>query len=838
MNPTTSKYEYKYTSTVFQRGGTFLVRLQDEISGADVSGSPFVVLVSLTSEQQELADRDAERADRYARNRKHLVIALATSAVVFVCASLTSRFVLRRRAIAKISQMNILNTELVQKSNSMTMALGRAHSDLSMMTAEINNLTEALRRNKHTEDELEVMRDSLESLSATSKDELRGVLVDSKDVTVSKLLGKGGFGVVNLGDYMGKPVAVKQLLEITPENVNRFRFECFLMKNLRHPHIVMLVGVCWDENMLACLLEYVANGNLQDHLKLDREKVKSRKMTWHDKLLRIALQSAMGVQYLHHSRYFDEVEDCWKECIIHRDLKPENILITDDFTAKLSDFGEARATELNLAMTSVGTPIYIAPEVLQNDRYDSKADVYSFGICLVAMLRCDDNVVKYFYESLRKHMKKKSVLGIGINILNNRMIAMNWRPVLPVELYPSLKALIEECWQNNPADRPTFDDIVGRLGGAIAIEVSTMFEPDFVEDVDVEEEKYGKADGNQKKRWAEEDAESLRLFVDISMHTVPAPTQEEQDQLKRMLTVGDDFTFERFRGGIFANYSSVEMYRRSAKEEGDEADATGWGRCIGDIDESIEMVLAWFWNQCSNERLEIFKKNNGKRFRHLVKVSDATVGSRTQIVKQEVKIHAPGLSNRRVTGKMTWLKVEEGVNGHEAYAIVLKNVPEDFIGGHVDDVFSKNSIKAGTSLVGVGNTFACEHALANSKSCTTQHADIEALFLFEKLGSSKTRLTLTGYMKLGGRLPSWTKQIATARVLSIVMEGQVRFKSTAENTRGARPTLDIARGGARPTFGVAGWVRRPTFVSPVVRRFSLTDVAVATSDAIVGKGHS
>ena len=128
-------------------------------------------------------------------------------------------------------------------------------------------------------------------------------------------------------------------------------------------------------------------------------------------------------------------------------MKPDNILVTSDFTAKLSDFREARATELNLAMTTVGTPLYMAPEILRNDHYDYKADVYSYGICLVAMLRCEDSVIKHFFEGLRKHMKKKDTNGIGINILNNRMMNKNFRPQLPSQLYPGVRALIEECWK-------------------------------------------------------------------------------------------------------------------------------------------------------------------------------------------------------------------------------------------------------------------------------------------------------------------------------------------------------------------------------------------------------
>jgi hypothetical protein len=60
---------------------------------------------------------------------------------------------------------------------------------------------------------------------------------------------------------------MKQLLTVNNENVLRFRHECFLMKNLSHPHVVNLVGVCWSEDMFACCLEFVENGSLEDWLR-------------------------------------------------------------------------------------------------------------------------------------------------------------------------------------------------------------------------------------------------------------------------------------------------------------------------------------------------------------------------------------------------------------------------------------------------------------------------------------------------------------------------------------------------------------------------------------------
>ena len=72
---------------------------------------------------------------------------------------------------------------------------------------------------------------------------------DSDSHTSLTLLFARSFGVVNLATYRGAKVAVKQLLKVTDENVTRFRHECFLMKNLAHPHVVKLVGVVWDSEM-------------------------------------------------------------------------------------------------------------------------------------------------------------------------------------------------------------------------------------------------------------------------------------------------------------------------------------------------------------------------------------------------------------------------------------------------------------------------------------------------------------------------------------------------------------------------------------------------------------
>ncbi|GMH85967.1 hypothetical protein TrVE_jg2680 [Triparma verrucosa] len=239
-----------------------------------------------------------------------------------------------------------------------------------------------------------------------------------------------------------------------------------------------LVGVCWDDMMLGCLLEYIDGGSLEDRLKKDWTQPMSDRMTWKGALLSLAKDAANGVRYLHHSRYYDENEETWKDCIIHRDLKPDNMLVTKDNVLKLTDFGEARAADLSMTMTAVGTPIYISPEVMRNDRYDLKADTYSFGVVLAAMVRADKNIVDFFFSQLQKKMKRKNRQGIGIGSLN-RYLDKGWRPPLPVEFYPKMSKLISRCWAVKPKDRPDFDQIYEELSGPITLEVQLNPEPMF-----------------------------------------------------------------------------------------------------------------------------------------------------------------------------------------------------------------------------------------------------------------------------------------------------------------------------------------------------------------------
>lgn len=201
-------------------------------------------------------------------------------------------------------------------------------------------------------------------------------------------------------NFEGIHVAVKVIKDISADALERTRAEILLMKGLHHPQIVMFIGACWDEFMMGIVLELVDNGPMANFLHN-----KKLHLSWEHPKLSMAKDVAAGCIYLHSSTYYDESEDTWHECIIHRDLKPDNMLVTTTYGVKLTDFGEARAMNSEMTMTQVGSPLYMAPEVLRGERYDERVDLYSYAVTLLEMLVLADSIFEVF-EKVRSELRE------------------------------------------------------------------------------------------------------------------------------------------------------------------------------------------------------------------------------------------------------------------------------------------------------------------------------------------------------------------------------------------------------------------------------------------------
>jgi calcium-dependent protein kinase len=182
--------------------------------------------------------------------------------------------------------------------------------------------------------------------------------------SLSVIIGTGKFSEVRRAyDNLGKPIAIKCVkISFVRNQVHLLKREISILQSLDHENVIKLYSVYQDVDYLYLVMEYCAGGNLQDRLQ------KAGRMPEHiAKKLARELLSALA--YMHTKN------------IGHRDLKPENILFTEDGVAKIADFGFARYIKESRSLSTVGTPLYIAPEIIKGN-YNSKCDIWSLGITL------------------------------------------------------------------------------------------------------------------------------------------------------------------------------------------------------------------------------------------------------------------------------------------------------------------------------------------------------------------------------------------------------------------------------------------------------------------------
>ncbi|GMG15318.1 unnamed protein product [Phytophthora fragariaefolia] len=278
--------------------------------------------------------------------------------------------------------------------------------------------------------------------------------VPRREIHINHLIRRGAYGEVYEGVFDGTRVAVKMLSAETRNSiqyVNGFLAEAKLTASMDHPRIVKLVGVAWKTlSDLCILLEYVDGGDLR--ALLDKYVRLNQPVGMTRQKATIALHVCHALTYLH----------SLSTPVIHRDLKSRNILLTRAFEAKLTDFGISRES-LDQTMTAgVGTSLWMAPEVMLGERYDDKADVFSFGVVLSEL---DVHTLPYTQAKDNNHDSNGKRLPDAVLL---QQVAVGQLSVEFSELSPpSIVELGRACVSVDPRMRPTAAEALYRLHVAL-----------------------------------------------------------------------------------------------------------------------------------------------------------------------------------------------------------------------------------------------------------------------------------------------------------------------------------------------------------------------------------
>jgi serine/threonine protein kinase len=191
-----------------------------------------------------------------------------------------------------------------------------------------------------------------------------------------RVLGRGSYGTAVLardrrqeGDelHVLKQVDISDMSE---EACQKAQEEVAVLKSLQHVNIVAYHATFVEHGSLFIVMEYADDGTLADSIK--RRQCKQVARFSEEEALSIFSQACLALQHVHAKH------------ILHRDLKSQNIFLTKNGTVKLGDFGIAKTLDRTdaEAMTVIGTPSYLAPEVCDSKPYSFKADVWSLGVVL------------------------------------------------------------------------------------------------------------------------------------------------------------------------------------------------------------------------------------------------------------------------------------------------------------------------------------------------------------------------------------------------------------------------------------------------------------------------
>eukprot|EP00388_Colpodella_angusta_P024410 GDKJ01063917.1.p1 GENE.GDKJ01063917.1~~GDKJ01063917.1.p1 ORF type:complete len:1157 (+),score=269.35 GDKJ01063917.1:1-3471(+) len=242
------------------------------------------------------------------------------------------------------------------------------------------------------------------------------------DYEFGEKVGEGTFGVVRLLKHKAtKTLRAMKIVNKSSTNKDAIQEEIKILAKIDHPNLVRLIEYYEDQFNYFLVFEHYSGGELFDRIKEKGTHSENYAAT-------IIKQVLQALQYLHENK------------IVHRDLKPENIILESkqpDAPIRVIDFGTASMAAKH--STVVGTPYYIAPEVIKQN-YDSKCDIWSVGVILYILL---SGRPPFFGDSERKIL---AAVQVG---------KYSFRDPVWSTVSEDAKGLIRKLLTYDPAKRPS-----------------------------------------------------------------------------------------------------------------------------------------------------------------------------------------------------------------------------------------------------------------------------------------------------------------------------------------------------------------------------------------------
>ena len=241
------------------------------------------------------------------------------------------------------------------------------------------------------------------------------------DFTILKELGSGSFGRVLLAQHKKTQAkyAIKAIDKRNQANYQErkyFRREIEIMYRVHHPNVVKLFGHFEDNTYCYFIMEYIAGGNIYSLVpKTSFQSVTTQQIA---SMMKDVISA---VYFLHHMN----------PKIVHRDIKPENVLLDKGNVAKLTDFGWSNYMQGDIKRTTVcGTPVYLAPEIINKQGHDEHVDIWCIGVLLFELIAgyspwAGDDVQTVRYNILRLKIRWPSNMDRDAMDLISKILKYN-----------------------------------------------------------------------------------------------------------------------------------------------------------------------------------------------------------------------------------------------------------------------------------------------------------------------------------------------------------------------------------------------------------------------------